>query len=62
MSSKQLSKLEAAEKTVAAIGRVLNSKALEAMGKDGALVRRSLRYAASHAARQVERAVKAETA
>ena len=60
--AKELSKLEAAEKTYAAIGRVVNSSALKAMGKDGYLVKRSLAYAATHARRQVERASKAETA
>ena len=55
MASKELSKLEAAEKTLAAIGRVVNSKALAALGKDGRLVSRSLAYAVAHAQRTLDR-------
>ena len=60
--AKELSRLEAAEKTYAAIARVVNSKALKALGKDGHLIKRSLAYAAKHARTQVERARKAEGA
>jgi len=60
--AKEISKLEAAEKTHAAIVRVINSSALKAMGKDGYLVKRSLAYAANHARRQVDKAQKAEGA